>query len=231
MKISIKILLIIEVQVILLLVVFALVRMETLHSKVYNTNKYLHEVLTDNKLETLNAIRDNDIIVGNADAPVTIYLYSRFDCSACNSFFKDNYIQLKTEFIDKGLVKLVIRYLVHQSKSQTLYIAKCAYYANQAGYYDSFLKQLDSMYPSLDTSIVKNFMIDLTTESKDFQIFIKNINTEKELLHLANDARAANIVNTPTIFINNQRLIGYRKYEKLKSIIVEELNNIVCEQE
>ena len=228
-KNSIKILLIIEVQIILLVQIVAAIKTETLDNKVYNTNKFVYEVLTDKRIEELNIISNEDIVVGDADAQVTIFLYSRFDCSACNSFFKTNYERLKTEFIDKGMVKLVVRYLVHESKPKILYTTKCAYYAYKTGYYNSFVRQLDSISPTLDTAVVQNIMLDLIDNSKNFNEFTKSLTTKKELLHIAMKARKAGIKYTPTIFINNQRLIGNRKYEKLKSIILAELDNDVCE--
>lgn len=224
-----KIFIIIEIQIILLLIVFMIVKVEKLNKKVYNTNKFVYEVLSNKRIELLNTINEEDIIIGKADAPVTMIVYSRFDCSACNSFFIDNYEQLKNEFIDNGIVKLVVRYLVHQSKPRTLYSTKCAYYAFQKGYYDTFLNQMGEIYPTIDTSAVKNIMLDLKINLDSLNNFTENVAIEKKLLKQANEMRNAGIRYTPTIFVNKQQLIGNRNFENLKRIIFEELDNEICE--
>jgi protein-disulfide isomerase len=221
MKNSIKILLIIEIQIILLLVVFGTIETVKLNKKLRNTNKFVYEALTNKRLETLNTIKHNDIVIGKADAPVTIFLYTRFDCSACNSFFIENYKPLKTDFIDKGMVKLVVRYLVHPSKPETLFASKSAYYADQNGFYETYIQKIDSIYPVLDTATVKNIMSELSDNSAEFYEFMNDTSTEQELLRLANEIRATGIRLTPTLFINNQRLIGNPHYKRLKNIIIE----------
>lgn len=224
-----KIFLIIEVQIILLLLVFMIVKMEDLNKRVFNTNKFVYEVLSNKRIEQLNTINENDIIIGETDAPVTLIVYTRFDCSACNSFFTDNYKLLKPEFIDNGIVKIVVRYLVHQTKPLTLYSTKCAYYAHQNGFYDSFVEKLGEIYPSLDTSVVKNIMLDFNINPESLKLFTEDLTFENHILHLADEIRRTGIRNTPTIFVNKQQLTGNRNYEDIRRVILNELNNDVCE--
>lgn len=228
-KNSLKILLIIEVQVVLILLIFMIVKIEKLDKKVYNTNKFVYELLSDKKIEQLNTLKDNDIIIGEADAPVTVIVYSRFDCSACNSFFIDNYERLKTGLVEQGIVKLVVRYLVHQSKPYTLYTTKCAHFAYQNGHYDSFVKELGKIYPTMDSSSVKNIVLDLKLKQDSLNSYTDNSRIEKELILHAQQMRKAGIRYTPTIFVNKRQLIGNRNYENLEKAIIEELENNVCD--
>ncbi len=45
--------------------------------------------------------------IGSKDAPVTLYEYSSFGCSHCADFHLSTLPQLKSEFVDKGLLRLV----------------------------------------------------------------------------------------------------------------------------
>ncbi len=223
MKKSTKLILIIEVQVILLLLIFSIFKINTLSRKAYNTNKFVHEALKDKRIEDLNLNASNDIVIGESDAPVEIIVYSRFDCSACSEFFTNNYTQLKEDFIDKGKVKLVVRYLVHPSKRNTLYATKCAYYANETGNFGAFSTQLNRQYPSLDTLMIKEIILDLTGDEEAIESFLRDKTVENSLLQKANSIRKAGITSTPTLFINGARITGTRRYSKFKEIILMEL--------
>lgn len=225
MKNWIKIFLIVEIQCILLFLIAAIIKINKLDHKVYNTNKFVYEALMDKRILALNEIKDNDIVVGNPNAPVTVFLYSRFDCSACNDFFNNNYERLKTDYINDGKVKLVVRYLVHPSKPVALYAAKCAFYMSKLGYFDLFTKRLRDQYPISDTALVKGIVLNLARNSADFNVFVSDKTMEELILQFAATIRHAGIRSTPTLFINNQQIVGNPNYERLKKLILSALEN------
>ena len=50
-----------------------------------------------------------EIVVGKADAPITIYEYADLTCPACANFHKTVLPQLKEKYLDTGKAKLVFR--------------------------------------------------------------------------------------------------------------------------
>lgn len=52
---------------------------------------------------------DDDPVLGNPDAPVTVVEFSDYECPFCKRHFEQTYAQLKTNYIDTGKVKLVFR--------------------------------------------------------------------------------------------------------------------------
>lgn len=50
-----------------------------------------------------------DQVMGSADAPVTIIEYSSYTCPHCARFHRETLPQLKTEYIDTGIARLVFR--------------------------------------------------------------------------------------------------------------------------
>lgn len=50
-----------------------------------------------------------DIVLGQADAPVTIIEYASFTCPHCAAFHDENLPKLKSEYIDTGKVKFIQR--------------------------------------------------------------------------------------------------------------------------
>lgn len=50
-----------------------------------------------------------DMFIGKADAPITIIAYESLLCPHCAAFHAGTLPKLKTEYIDKGLVKMIFR--------------------------------------------------------------------------------------------------------------------------
>lgn len=55
------------------------------------------------------AIEVTDMVLGAADAPVTIVEYASFSCPHCRRFHEDTFKALQSEFIDTGKVRFVYR--------------------------------------------------------------------------------------------------------------------------
>ena len=58
-------------------------------------------------LETPNPM--GEIVLGRADAPVTIVEYSSLTCPHCGAFHRDTLPKLKKQYIDSGQVKIYFR--------------------------------------------------------------------------------------------------------------------------
>lgn len=224
-----KVLLVVEIQVVLVLLILGAIKLNSLEEKVFNTNRFLYEIYSDQRVDKLNKVRDSDIVIGGQDACLTLFIYSRFDCPACNDFFETNYPQLKKDFIDEGKIKVVFRYLVHASKKNTLIATKYAYYANSLGKFNQFIDETTDRFPELDTPMLNKVISKIRENDNNLETFISDPILEKKLLKDAREYRQAKITSTPTIFVNNQIVLGYSNYKRLKEIIDSELQSINCE--
>ena len=54
-------------------------------------------------------ITEDDFIIGDENAPITIIEYASMSCSHCADFHTNTLPELKTEFIDTGKVRMVFR--------------------------------------------------------------------------------------------------------------------------
>lgn len=52
---------------------------------------------------------DDDAVLGDKNAPVTIVEFSDFECPFCQKYFLDTYQQIKANYVDTGKVKYVFR--------------------------------------------------------------------------------------------------------------------------
>ncbi len=50
-----------------------------------------------------------DLVFGNSDAPVSIIMYSSYNCGYCRKFFNEVFPQIKERYINTGNVKLILK--------------------------------------------------------------------------------------------------------------------------
>lgn len=56
-----------------------------------------------------DAPKIEDMVLGSADAPVTVTEYASFTCPHCANFHKENFGRLRSEYVDSGKVRWVYR--------------------------------------------------------------------------------------------------------------------------
>ena len=61
----------------------------------------------DNAAVASSAIED--MVLGDANAPITMIEYASYTCPHCGSFHQNTYPQLKADYIDTGKVKFIFR--------------------------------------------------------------------------------------------------------------------------
>lgn len=68
-----------------------------------------------------------DVVIGDADAPVTIVEYASMTCSHCREFHESSYPQIKKDYIDTGKAKLIIREFPFDPRALAAFmLARCA---------------------------------------------------------------------------------------------------------
>src|SRR3990167_3883372 len=58
---------------------------------------------------TASAKVDDDAILGDPNAPITIIEFSDYQCPFCRKFWTETFLQLEKDYIDTGKVKLIFR--------------------------------------------------------------------------------------------------------------------------
>jgi len=59
--------------------------------------------------QTVKVSVDDDAVLGNPNAPITIIEFTDYQCIFCRKFWTETFSQLKKDYIDAGKVKLVVR--------------------------------------------------------------------------------------------------------------------------
>jgi protein-disulfide isomerase len=167
------------------------------------------------------AVAEGDKVRGNADAPVTIVEYFSLGCIHCKSFHETVLPKLKTEYIDTGKVRLVLRDFPLDGVSYgAALLTRCV---NDLAYF----AMVDTLFKQQDVWHVEGGVAQIATIAKsagmDDAAFNACINdaARKTQIQAAQD-EAANkfkVNSTPTFFINDRVLAGVSEYEAFKATI------------
>jgi protein-disulfide isomerase len=185
---------------------------------------------------------DDDPVLGDVNAPVTLVEFSDYECPFCKRHFDQTYVQLKKDYIDTGKVKLVYRDLplsFHDPLATKQAIA--ANCAREQGSDETYFKMHDEIFKTTTSNGSGMTMDQLYglagTIGIDQAAFKSCIDADKYKEEVAKDladAGAAGATGTPSFVIGKstdsgeiegQLLVGAQPFAAFKTIIDEKLSN------
>ena len=152
---------------------------------------------------------DDDPVIGDPNAPVTVVEFSDYECPFCKRHFDQTYSQLKTNYIDTGKVKLVFRDLplsFHDPLATKQAIA--ANCAREQGNDETYFKMHDEIF-STTTSNGSGMTMDqlyglaskVGIDQAAFKSCIDADKYKEEVSKDLADANAAGATGTPSFVI------------------------------
>ena len=163
------------------------------------------------------------IVIGNADAKISIIAFESLTCSHCANFHKDVFPDLKKDYLDTGLAKIEFRHFpLDIAAFNASKVAQC----NNDG--DS--KILNSLFANQQKWVKGNSAAEANQnlrkflESEGFNInFEACINDEKIEDFILNDridgVKKFKVNATPTIIINDKKFEKTLNYKNLKKAL------------
>ena len=180
---------------------------------------------------------DNDPIIGDPNAPITIIEFSDFQCPFCARFHVQTLPSIYEEYIDQGKVKLVFRDFpiqsIHPNALPASIAAECA---NDQGKFKEMHDKLfenqndwNKKETSAALSMFVQYAEEIKIEKNEFESCLtsgKHINDIREDL---NDGREYGVTGTPGFFVGNDEigyveLKGAQPFESFKKIIDVQLD-------
>jgi protein-disulfide isomerase len=167
----------------------------------------------------------DDMVMGAASAPVTIIEYASLTCPHCAAFNANTFPQLKSEYIDRGLVKYVYRdFPLDRMALEAAKIARCAGPEKYFGFVDVLFRQQQSWTRGNDAEqIMANLrrlakvggMSDATFDACSKDKTVENAVLEQSL----KGERELKVGSTPTLIINGQKYTGALSFEELDKML------------
>jgi protein-disulfide isomerase/uncharacterized membrane protein len=176
---------------------------------------------------------ESDLIVGNKNAPLTIYVFTDFLCSACYRLYTNEQILLKR--FDNKIKFVYYNYPLdmtcNESMRQTVYKNSCMasrsmLAAYDAGVFSQYYEEHYSKYNEYHHNFTLEDVIINIGGLADSIPFMKYMGSPKANYIIQRDIRLARelgIKGTPVLFINGKRIGGAIPVEVMERIILREL--------
>lgn len=190
---------------------------------------------------TVKVSVDDDPVMGDPEAPVTLIEFSDFECPFCKRSFEDMLPQLKKEYIDTGKVKFVYRDFplsFHDPlATQEALAATCA--REQGGdevffkYHDEIFKRTQSNGNGMPKSELYNIASDIGLEDSAFRSCLDSEKYKGEVSQDIIDGASAGVTGTPGWFvgktttdgvIDGQLIIGAQPFSAFVPVMERLLN-------
>ena len=179
---------------------------------------------------------DDDPILGDKNAPVTIIEFSDYECPFCKRHFDDTFPQLVKNYVDTGKVKIVFRDFplsFHDPMAtKEAVAATCA--REQGGdkkyfkFHHEIFKRTTSNGNGLDDAKIQTIANDLKLNISTFTTCLSNTAKADEVKKDIADGSAAGASGTPTFLIGKSSgdgkidgdlLVGAQPFAAFKAVI------------
>ncbi len=182
---------------------------------------------------------DDDPVLGQSNAKVTLIEFSDYECPFCKKYFDETYEQIKNEYVEKGLVKIVFRDLplsFHANAHKQAQAAECA--REQGGdsvyfqYHDEIFKRTTSNGTGLALDQLSVIATELDLDGQALQACIDSDKYKAEVDKDIADANKIGGNGTPTFFIGKSdssgtitgtKLVGAQPFSAFQGLIEQEL--------
>jgi protein-disulfide isomerase len=165
-------------------------------------------------------VKPEDHVLGSADAPVTIIEYASMTCPHCAAFHAETMPKLKSEFIDKGQVRMVFRpFPLNNLALRASLLAECVPA-------DQYFGLLDQMFSTQRSWMEAENPIDALREiGKSAGIEESKIDgcmtdepTTKRILGAYQEAfQTYGVDSTPSFIIGGKKYAGALPFDDLES--------------
>ena len=162
-------------------------------------------------LETPNPM--GEIVLGRADAPVTIVEYSSLTCPHCGAFHRDTLPKLKKQYIDSGQVKIYFRpFPFDPYATAGAMLAQCVAPAARVNFLDVlFKRQMQWIQSEKPMDELQKLARQAGLSESDFVVCLKDESKLEGIRQMQSAAaEELGVRSTPTFFINGEKLEGNR---------------------
>ena len=174
-----------------------------------------------------NNFTDDDPILGDKNAKLTIVEFSDYQCPSCEKFWSKILPQLKLQYINTGKVKLVYRDLplesIHPNARSAAEAANCA--GEQSKYFEFHDKLFENQqeWASVGIPSFNKYAQEIGLDVNKFSDCINSKKYKDEITNDLRDAASVGARGTPYFIIGNQTVVGAQPFSNFQAIIESQL--------
>lgn len=180
---------------------------------------------------------DGAAILGDPKAPLTIFIYSDYQCPFCGKFYQEAERQIRKDYVDTGKVNMVYKNLAFLGPESiaAANAAECAkdqgkFWQYHDALFDTEIQELQTKDNSEGTgNLTRDLFKQIASNLKmNVNNFLSCYDSQKYNSEIQNDTQEAQTllpqVSTPTIYIAGQFIQGAYPYGTFKQAIDAALN-------
>lgn len=171
-------------------------------------------------------LADDDVVLGNPNASVTIVEFGDYQCPFCARFFKEVEPKIREEYIKTGKVKMIYRdfaFLGPESIDAAMASQCAAEQKNFWGYHDALYaaESADGVEHNgnLSEQLFKTIASGLGLDRTRFDSCLTSQKYFKEIEKDYNDGVSAGVRGTPATFVNGKMVSGAMAYSAFRELI------------
>ncbi len=180
---------------------------------------------------------DNDPVIGNPDAPITIIEFTDFQCPFCARFHTQTLPLILEEYIEPGKVKLVVRDFpiqsIHPNAVPAAVASECANEQGKVKEMHDMLFYNQNEWNRQETvdalSLFSQYAAEIQLEQETFDSCLTSGKYIEEIKKDLDDGRNYGVSGTPGFFIGNDQigyveLKGAHPFDSFKKLIDAQLD-------
>lgn len=178
----------------------------------------------------LGRLENDDAVLGDPSAPVTLVEFGDYQCTFCTKFFNETEPTLIEKYVNTGKLKIIFRdFAINGSESNNA--AEAAECAGEQGKYWEYHDKLYQERKGYNVGIFKKdnlvrFAAELNLNTEQFGSCYDSGRFKNEVLSDTRDAGNFGARGTPTFFVNGQILPGAQPFAVFEQILEQELAKI-----
>ena len=170
-----------------------------------------------------------EMVLGAADAPITMIEYSSLTCPHCAKFHVETLPAIKTNYIDSGKARLVYRdFPLNKVALLASALAHCAGPERFFQFLDVLFRSQQSWAMTDDpvSALVRIGRLGGLKGDEIEACFNDKALTDRILASRVEGARDFEIASTPTFIINGEKLVGALPYAEFEAVFERILKSI-----
>jgi protein-disulfide isomerase len=165
---------------------------------------------------------DDDPFLGSKDAPVTIIMFSDYQCVYCQKWYTEVFTPLMQNY--PGKIRFVYRDFplstIHPSATTAAEAADCA--GDQNKYWD-FFNAIFTGTEKLSDQSIQTYASAIQLDMESFNQCLSSHKYKNEVEADFSYAADLGVQSTPTFFVNGIAVIGAQPYQVFSSLVEQEL--------
>lgn len=172
---------------------------------------------------------DYDILIGSKEAPLTVFVFTQINCDFCLEFFNNQYQILKQDYIDKGKINLVVKFLNSEKSEYSNTMTKRYFCFSKFHSFDIVINEIQKHKTELDEKAFKNMLKVNNIDTLELNKYLYSDETNNQLAKIQTNATENGISATPSFIIDGKLFLGSGTFDDMQKYIDSKLNKMGTE--